>query len=93
MIMDNLTLHGRKAQCLCTKFRDCRYPTKTVNAKIVLFILRGNYGYQYLYFIDYQHFNTFQIVATSVPAITCRFTFDDISIRVIQERKKKFTHL
>ena len=42
MIMDNLILHGRKAQCLSTKFRDCRYPTKTVNAKIVLFILRVN---------------------------------------------------
>ena len=48
MIMENSTLHGRKAQCLSTKFRDCIYPTKTVNAKIVLFILRGNYGYQYL---------------------------------------------
>ena len=48
MIMDNFTLHERKTQCLCTKFRGCRYPTKTVNAKIVLLILRGNYGYQYL---------------------------------------------
>ena len=32
---------------------------------------------------------TFQIVATSVPAILCHFTFDGISIRVIQ--KKKFS--
>ena len=38
-------------------------------------------------FISYQYFNTFQIVATSVPAILCRFIFDDISIRVIEERK------
>ena len=37
--------------------------------------------------------NTFQIVATSVPAILCHFTFDGISIRVIQTRKILFTYL
>ena len=37
--------------------------------------------------------NTFKIVVTRVPAILCHFTFDGISIRVIQTRTIKFTHL
>ena len=59
------------------------YPVQTKSPKTSYWIRR-----LLVDFIYYQHFNTFKIVATSVPAILCRFTFDDISIRVIQERKK-----
>ena len=45
-----------------------------------------------LFLYYYQHFNTSQILATSVPAILFRLTVDGISIRVIQERKILFTH-
>ena len=31
--------------------------------------------------------NTFQIVATSLPAILCHFNMDGISIKIIQTRK------